>query len=416
MLVACNLCQTRQTISDEKWMSPVSCATCGAEFHLTGARPIDPPETNPLVDHRPDHFGSPEQGGWFLKFATSQFAIICVFSVVVALSWWTPTHLTRRTSLTRKPWVRANAQKSPDGSQQIPSNHSEATASQPIASDPTASEPIANEPPLVPRQLGPPVVPRPFVPPLPKILPPSSSQTAELAEQLIDQQQSIHARMKSLMETAPAPAIDSDQDRNSANPTPLARPSAATNNQNSRSSVTRPPQVELPLRPDINRGYWSPPADRSPTEDVARLVPPPLDDVGPADVTDHATPLAESSEAPPAQPDMQTDDPATENSALATRLQSLDATPDQDRVLGILNRNSGHSVDLNEIKRGTAVVNEADEVTAGQRVFVSWHSRWFRASVIETDGNKNKITYIGWSRGFDEWVTFDRIRFVPKET
>lgn len=54
--------------------------------------------------------------------------------------------------------------------------------------------------------------------------------------------------------------------------------------------------------------------------------------------------------------------------------------------------------------------NGAEEFPAGSLVEVEWQGIWYDARVLEVDGNRYYITYIGYDSSWDEWVDSKRIR------
>ena len=50
---------------------------------------------------------------------------------------------------------------------------------------------------------------------------------------------------------------------------------------------------------------------------------------------------------------------------------------------------------------------------AGQKVDIFWGSRWWAGTVKKKDGARYFVGYDGWSSGWDEWVTAERLR--PRE-
>lgn len=53
---------------------------------------------------------------------------------------------------------------------------------------------------------------------------------------------------------------------------------------------------------------------------------------------------------------------------------------------------------------------------AGERVEAEWQGRWWKARVLETDGERVRVHYVGWPNRWDEWVGPDRLRpFRPVE-
>ena len=46
----------------------------------------------------------------------------------------------------------------------------------------------------------------------------------------------------------------------------------------------------------------------------------------------------------------------------------------------------------------------------GDLVEVEWKSAWYQSKILEVKDGKYKITYVGWDKKWDEWVTPERIR------
>ena len=50
--------------------------------------------------------------------------------------------------------------------------------------------------------------------------------------------------------------------------------------------------------------------------------------------------------------------------------------------------------------------------SVGEQVKVEWNGAWFEASVLNIDGGRHQITYVGYDSSWDEWVTPERIQKV----
>ena len=48
--------------------------------------------------------------------------------------------------------------------------------------------------------------------------------------------------------------------------------------------------------------------------------------------------------------------------------------------------------------------------TVGDQVKVEWNGSWWDAKILEIDGERHLITYIGFDSSWDEWVTTERIQ------
>jgi hypothetical protein len=46
---------------------------------------------------------------------------------------------------------------------------------------------------------------------------------------------------------------------------------------------------------------------------------------------------------------------------------------------------------------------------------VKWGGSWWRAEVLQTDGDKSFIRYVGYGAEHDEWITPDRIKTFSEE-
>jgi hypothetical protein len=61
-----------------------------------------------------------------------------------------------------------------------------------------------------------------------------------------------------------------------------------------------------------------------------------------------------------------------------------------------------------------ATTTGARKARVGERLEVKWKDRWYRSQVIDTDGQKLKIHYVGFESNWDEWVGPERTRpFKP---
>lgn len=52
----------------------------------------------------------------------------------------------------------------------------------------------------------------------------------------------------------------------------------------------------------------------------------------------------------------------------------------------------------------------------GSTVKVEWNEKWYDATITKADGDFYYITYTGYDKSYDEWVTYDRIRTGNEET
>ncbi len=59
---------------------------------------------------------------------------------------------------------------------------------------------------------------------------------------------------------------------------------------------------------------------------------------------------------------------------------------------------------------GSGGENGDGDFTVGSLVEVEWQGTWYDARVLEVDGNRYYITYIGYDSSWDEWVGASRIR------
>jgi caspase domain-containing protein/agenet domain-containing protein len=57
-----------------------------------------------------------------------------------------------------------------------------------------------------------------------------------------------------------------------------------------------------------------------------------------------------------------------------------------------------------------AEVEDDSTPRIGQRVEVKWNGRWFRAKIIDVDGQQVQVHYAGYDDSSDEWVGPDRVR------
>jgi len=58
----------------------------------------------------------------------------------------------------------------------------------------------------------------------------------------------------------------------------------------------------------------------------------------------------------------------------------------------------------------TKQVSRVDQAKATPQVEVLWQGVWWDATIVDEKGARLKIHYIGWDRGWDEWVAPDRWR------
>jgi hypothetical protein len=48
----------------------------------------------------------------------------------------------------------------------------------------------------------------------------------------------------------------------------------------------------------------------------------------------------------------------------------------------------------------------------GDQIKVEWNESWWDANILQVDGERHLITYIGFDSSWDEWVTAERIQRV----
>jgi hypothetical protein len=52
----------------------------------------------------------------------------------------------------------------------------------------------------------------------------------------------------------------------------------------------------------------------------------------------------------------------------------------------------------------------------GQRVEAQWKGKWYKAKVIDTDGSRSKVSYVGFGSDWDEWLPSEKVRrYKPLE-
>ena len=56
------------------------------------------------------------------------------------------------------------------------------------------------------------------------------------------------------------------------------------------------------------------------------------------------------------------------------------------------------------------VAASSSAISAGQRVEIEWQGDWYQADVLEIDGERYRIHYLGYGANWDEWVTASRLR------
>ena len=61
-------------------------------------------------------------------------------------------------------------------------------------------------------------------------------------------------------------------------------------------------------------------------------------------------------------------------------------------------------------KAKLVAVEDAVEPRVGQRVEVNYEGKWYRAKVIQADGDQLQVHYVSFDDSSDEWVGLDRIR------
>jgi len=52
---------------------------------------------------------------------------------------------------------------------------------------------------------------------------------------------------------------------------------------------------------------------------------------------------------------------------------------------------------------------------APQILHVEWRGTWYPAEILSSSGSSNLIRYVGYGPEWDEWVTSERMRFVPPD-
>ena len=60
-----------------------------------------------------------------------------------------------------------------------------------------------------------------------------------------------------------------------------------------------------------------------------------------------------------------------------------------------------------------AVQVAVSSTTQQQTVEVEWNGTWFDAVVLDQNGSKSLIRYVGYDASWDEWVGPDRLRLPP---
>lgn len=58
----------------------------------------------------------------------------------------------------------------------------------------------------------------------------------------------------------------------------------------------------------------------------------------------------------------------------------------------------------------SAPLARALQFGVGDRVEVEWHGSWWRATILEVEGNRYRIHYDGYGSEWDELVAEDRVR------
>lgn len=59
---------------------------------------------------------------------------------------------------------------------------------------------------------------------------------------------------------------------------------------------------------------------------------------------------------------------------------------------------------------GAPATSPAGAYKAGDKVDVEWNGDWWQGEILQVDGSRYKVHYIGWESSWDEWVTTARLR------
>jgi hypothetical protein len=84
---------------------------------------------------------------------------------------------------------------------------------------------------------------------------------------------------------------------------------------------------------------------------------------------------------------------------------------------GVINHSAYHGpmniAAAQKCKRNQNLAAQKESFKKGDLVFVEWHKKWFKASVLKTNNTKKSyyINYDNWSHSWDEWVGLNRIMY-----